>query len=79
MANPYKQKLQFHYAPLHVQLVSYLEDAGLFKIIDTDKHFVFHDAMVRHSMGMAFGLSDEAVYVLAFGILAFAIFKFLGV
>ena len=80
--NPYKEgdmkTPSFTYAPWNVQFMMWLEDANIVKVVDTDKHPSFGDGAVNHSMGLQFGLSDQAIYILAFSCLIFGLFKYLS-
>jgi len=82
VVNPYKAgrfaKPEFHYTPWHVQLTIWLEDAGVWKIVDADKHPGFAEGAFYHSLGMPVGLNDNAIYVIAFSSLLFAAYLFLS-
>jgi len=72
--NPYKEKAPFYYAPLPVQIVMWLEDAGLVSVLgDGDSIPTMGEIYETHSLGRPFGISDAAVYVLAFGCLIYAL------
>ena len=71
--NPYKDKATFHYAPLPVQIAMALEDAGFCHILDKEDTPTMGEDFNEHSMGKPFGLSDAAVYVIAFGSLLYAL------
>ena len=71
--NPYKSKGEFHYAPLTVQAVMWLEDAGLVHVLDTTDTPTMAEIYSDHSLGRPFGLSDSAIYVVAFGCLIYAL------
>lgn len=79
--NPYQsgrlKKGEFHYAPFQVQFMMFLEDAGIVKVVDTDKHPSFGQGMLQPSLGLPVGLSDDAIYVIAIGGFLFALFKFI--
>ncbi len=71
--NPYKSKAEFHYAPITSQVVMALEDAGIVHVLDTPDIPTFGESFGSHSLGRQFGLSDSAVYVVAFGCLIYAL------
>ncbi len=79
--NPYQtgklKKAKFHYPPFQVQIMMWLEEAGLVRVLEGQDHPSFGQALFDLSLGMPFGLTDPALYVLAFGSLAYALFLFL--
>ncbi|MFA5246891.1 MAG: hypothetical protein WC408_03305 [Candidatus Micrarchaeia archaeon] len=72
--NPYTDKVKFHYAPLPVQIVMAAEDAGLCHVLDTADTPTNAESFSEHCMGKPFGLSDSAVYIVAFGSLLYAVY-----
>ena len=72
--NPYKEKAPFYYAPLTVQAVMWLEDAGIVSVCNnSDAIPTMGEIYNDHSMGRPFGLSDSAINMVAFGCLIYAL------
>jgi hypothetical protein len=72
--NVYKEKAPFYYAPLPAQIVMWLEDAGLVSVLDNpDTIPTMGEIWGTHSLGRPFGLSDSAIYLVAFGCLIYAL------
>jgi hypothetical protein len=72
--NPYKEKAPFYYAPLTVQAVMWLEDAGIVSVLDKgDTIPTMGEIYNDHSLGRPFGLSDSAINIFAFGCLIYAL------
>jgi hypothetical protein len=72
--NPYTKKAEFHYAPLPVQIVMALEDAGFCHVCDGVNTPTNAECFFEPSLGRPFGLTDAGVYMIAFATLIYALF-----
>ncbi len=69
----YKKERPKAYMPGPIETLMVLaEDAGLVKLVQTDKHPTFEDGMVRLAF---FGLPDQLVYAFAFASLGYALLQ----